>query len=92
MEIKQVKTFQQVCDERDGLKLENALLKGDLDRAEKRLNEADLTILDLVNQSVGDYDKDSQAYTYDSMCMSTYEHALVYLIEKNLIKREQVRR
>lgn len=43
-------------------------------------------ILDLFTQACGKWHEKEQLYTFDHMCLSTYENAQDYLLQAGLIK------
>jgi hypothetical protein len=56
---------------------------------DERLEEC---FMDLLNQSIGTYQRDKDYYLYDHMCISTYESALRLALDFGWIKEEQLTR
>ncbi|CAB4152917.1 hypothetical protein UFOVP610_34 [uncultured Caudovirales phage] len=57
-----------------------------------KLSEANELIVNLLNQAIGEYDKETQSYYYDHSFISAYETALHYCVENNLIKKSKLSR
>lgn len=46
--------------------------------------------MSLLDQGCGEYNDEKGIMEYDHMCLSTYEDALRYAVEKGWIKKEQL--
>lgn len=64
------------------LAVENDILRSDLQE----------WVMDFLNQSCGKWDREKEEYSYDHMCLSTYESALRLAIEQGWIKAHQLER
>ncbi len=50
------------------------------------------SLLDCFAQACGSYDREGEKFTFDHMCLSSYEHAQDLLIKFGAIEKRQCRR
>ena len=60
--------------------------------ANRKINELEGHLLDLLAQGCGEFNHKKAIYEYDHCCISTYENALRYAIENGWINKSQLLR